>query len=163
MSTIAHPRSVPSGPSGKTVAGVLVGAVLAVAVGYGVVTVGEPQSVGSGADQVMTQKAALTRTERMIEINETWPLPSTSSAAGFGLDGASHALPEYIRDELAALTQNARYDSQIEYLTEQWKGAELAATEEARRRGERMFEINSFGWEPAKLESGGPKSPLTVE
>jgi hypothetical protein len=44
MSTIAHPRGVPSGPSGTTVAGFLVGAILTVAVGYGVVNLGEPVS-----------------------------------------------------------------------------------------------------------------------
>lgn len=160
MSTIAHPRDVPSGPSGTTVAGFLVGAILTVAVGYGVVNLGEPVSgqlsqaaavargermeaineLGFGESATnAAEQAALARTEWMLDINELWTVPSTSSVADFGLDGASHALPEYIRTQLAQRAQDAQYESQIEHLTEQWKAQN-----------------------ETKL-NGGPKRPIVVE
>ena len=187
--TIAHPRTVPSGPSGKVIAGFVAAAIAVLGVGFGIVNlVVDPVPVDVspslnqvGAELAAKQAAVKAETERMLAINEIWNEPSTLAGSDL-VEAASLQAALAETDRMLAINENwydlaqkaaefaslqaavARTERMLE-INELGYGASIpgGATEEARRRGERMFEINSFGWEPTKLESGGPKSPLTVE
>jgi hypothetical protein len=94
--TIAHPRSVPSGPSGRFVAGFVAAAIAVLGVGFAIVNSGEPvpvnvsPSTARGADAVILQRAAelaaeqaavQAETERMLAINELGYPQSTARGA----------------------------------------------------------------------------------
>ena len=109
--TIAHPRSVPSGPSGRFAVGFVAVAIAVLGVGFGIVTSVEPvpvdasQSTARGADQLILQRAAELAAEQ-----------STAQGADrLMLQKAAEYAAEY-----AAQAQNAQHEARIEYLTEQW-------------------------------------------
>ena len=94
--TIAHPRSVPSGPSGRFAVGFVAVAIAVLGVGFGIVNSVEPvlvdvsPSTARGADQVILQRAAelaaeqaavQAETERMLAINELGYPESTARGA----------------------------------------------------------------------------------
>lgn len=133
--TIAHPRSVPSGPSGKVVGGLFAAAILVLGVGYGIVNLSEPVPVdvspssAQGADRVFTQRGAelaaeqaavRAETERMLAINELGYPNSTAR-------GADHLIMQ--------------------------KAAEFAALQDALARTERMLEINEI-WSDRSTSAG---------
>jgi len=129
--TIAHPQSVPSGPSGRFAVGFVAVAIAVLGVGFGIVNSAEPvpvdvsPSTARGADQVILQRAAAhadeqaamqARTERMLALNEAGYPQSTAQGA----------------DQLILQ-----------------KAAEYAAGQDALAETERMLAINEIWTDPS--------------
>ena len=180
--TIADPRSVPSGPSGKVVAGFVAAAIAVVGVGYGIVNFSEPASVNvsPSSAQVADREA---ETARMLAINENWADPSASAgtdqlstqkATEFAALQAALAKTE----RMLAINENwsdpsasagadlvisggdAAWQSRVEFLRIQHAVQAQSAQHESR------IDYLTEQWNAQHPESklgGAPKRPIVVE
>jgi hypothetical protein len=157
--TIADPRSVPSGPSGKVVAGFVAAAIAVVGVGYGIVNFSEPASVNvsPSSAQVADREA---ETARMLAINENWADPSAAA----GTDQLSTQRATEFTAPQAALAETERMlainenwaDPSASAGTDQLstqKATEFAALQAALAKTERMLAINE-NWSDPSASAG---------